>query len=130
MYYAPGMMNLISISHLDNLGHRIEFHESCIDIWDGKTLELSVPQTRNAYRVRGEVVLPESARAAKLPQTSWHLRCGHIGNSAPLEPVKKNLVEDLNMEVRNSGSTCDACLRGKHTVRHSLPLAVPGQPNP
>ncbi|KAG8887327.1 hypothetical protein FRC00_000462, partial [Tulasnella sp. 408] len=73
-YYVPGIVNLISIRYLDDLGKRIQFSGKRIDIWSGNKLDLSVPRVGNTYRCRGEVILPDRAHAAKLPQASWHRR--------------------------------------------------------
>ena len=88
-----------------------------VDIWHNGRLELSVPRVGNSYRCRGEVVLPEKGNAAKLSPASWHLRFGHIGQSTIAELAKKDLVAELDMDDKVSGSAapCDACLRGKHS---------------
>lgn len=116
-YYAPGMMNLVSISHLDDLGKRVQFFDKQINIWHGEKLELSVPRVGNSYKCRGDVVLPEKASAAKLSQDSWHRRWAHIGHSTLEEIARKELVNDFDPEIKASGSVkdhCDSCLRGKH----------------
>ncbi|KAG8926805.1 hypothetical protein FRC01_008347 [Tulasnella sp. 417] len=121
-YHAPGIMNLISIAHLDDLGRRIQFHSKQIDIWDGDVLELSVPRNGNSYSCCGEIIFPEKGHATKISRVTWHRRCGHLGHTSILELAKKELVNDLELDVQSSGSTteCDACLRGKHT-RSSFP---------
>lgn len=80
-YHTPGMMNLISISHLDNLGRKIQFHSKHIHIWNGDELELSVPRV-GTYKCRGEVIMLEQANAVKVSHTSWHRRCAHLGHSS------------------------------------------------
>ncbi|KAG8927190.1 hypothetical protein FRC01_007869, partial [Tulasnella sp. 417] len=99
-YHAPGIMNLISIAHLDDLGRKIQFHSKRIDIWDGDLLELSVPRTGNSYQCRGEVVFPEKGHATKLSRDTWHRRCGHLGHTSLLELAKKELVNDLDIDVQ------------------------------
>lgn len=49
-YHTPGIMNLISIGHLDNLGPRIQFFSKGIDIWNSDELGLSIPHEGNTCR--------------------------------------------------------------------------------
>lgn len=119
VYYAPGMMSLISIRHLDDLGRRAEFSGQRLKIWKDDKLELSIPRIGNSYKCRGLVVPPENpetVHAAKTSQTLWHRRWGHLGHSSLLEMSRKGLVTKFEFDTTNSGSdACDACLRGKHT---------------
>ncbi|KAG8938022.1 hypothetical protein FRC00_001925 [Tulasnella sp. 408] len=99
-YYAPGIMSLISISHLDNLGQRIQFYNKRIDIWHGDDLELSIPRVGNSYKCQGEVILPDTASAANATKSThdhWHQRYGHIGHSMPRKKKSlqaRNIYED------------------------------------
>ncbi|KAG8989072.1 hypothetical protein FRB90_002415 [Tulasnella sp. 427] len=116
-FYAPGIVNLISISHLNDHGRRVVFSNKRIKVWHGTNLELSLDRVGNLYRCRGEIIFPEKAQSAKTDVTAWHRRWGHMGITSLKEIARKDLVSDFDLTADQiSGSEpCDPCIRGKHS---------------
>ena len=114
--YVPGLKkNLLSISTLDNKGHRVSFIDRKVIMWTkGKTLEDVVvvgEEEGGLYKLKRHqesTLVHETTSSSEL----WHRRLAHI-NYKSLPYVRKVVTGLSDLKIDHEG-TCKGCARGKN----------------
>jgi transposase InsO family protein len=139
--HAPDAgVRLISISRLDDSGHRLNFLDGRCTISDRSSGKLIAECPRNSLRL---YVLPGSVHSfhpsppslsipplPPLPRPSsvstssliatpdletWHRRLGHANFRTVLDMSRSTHVTGMPTSLSTAPHTCDACIRGKQT---------------
>jgi transposase InsO family protein len=147
--YAPDAgIRLISISRLDESGHRLDFVDGrCIisDHASGATIADCPKNLIRLYVLPGSIrsfhhsppshSFPLSPRRLNVPTPAliatpdletWHRRLGHANFQTVLDMTRSTHITGMPVNTSTAPQTCDACIRSKQT-HHPVPKTREGQ---
>jgi transposase InsO family protein len=134
--YAPSAgVRLISISRLDDTGHRLDFSDGhCVlsDRPSGKTIATCQKNSLRLYVLPGTIKPPPSLPSSPslsppflnvpIPTLiatpdleTWHRRLGHANYHTVLDMARSTYVTGMPTNLSSTPPACDACIRGKQT---------------
>ena len=132
--FAPSAgVRLVSISRLDDSGHRLNFVDGrCVisDRVSGTTIADCPRNSLHLYILPGFIQsshsLPPPSSASSLSASvpallakpdleTWHRRLGHANFRTILDMAHGKHVRDMPANISSPPKACDACIRGKQT---------------
>ena len=137
--YAPNTgVRLISISQLDDSGHRLSFANSICTMFDwasGRKLAECTCNSSHLYVFPGSIhspsipSIPSTSPCIALPSLittpdleTWHRRLGHTNFRTVLDMVCGELATGMQANLTHAPQACDTCIRGKQTHHPVLKL--------
>ena len=131
--YVPDLKyNLLSVSHMENLGMKIEFSNGFCNIMRGNKVIAQGIRKDGLYLL--DTFVNESSSSLSYPSGSkaskpsaflsdlklWHARLAHVHTDGIKSMVKNKVVDGIHASLKQDVGICESCVYGKSS-RAAIP---------